>query len=338
MKDERLAKKIEELNTYIRLQMSSCRLCPRECGADRNGGETGRCGAGASILAARASLHMWEEPCISGEEGSGTVFFSGCSLGCCYCQNSRISEGEGFAVSEETLAEVFLKLQRQGANNINLVTAGHFLPQVGIALCLAKEEGLHIPIVYNSSGYEKAESLRLLEGLIDVWLPDLKYADPTTAQRYSSAADYPQVAKAALAEMVRQNEKAPDTGRLRPDSLVSADSENSSFIFDERGILQRGVVVRHLLLPGHVKEAEEIVSYLWNTYADRVLVSLMSQYTPMPSMKSDPLLGRTVTKREYEKLLDYALSLGIEEGFFQEGKAAKESFIPEFDGRGILDL
>lgn len=334
-----MKEKIAALREYIQERMFHCSLCPRECGADRLSGETGRCGAGSEILAARASLHMWEEPCISGKEGSGTVFFTGCPLGCIYCQNSRISAGAGgIAISEEKLAQVFLDLQERGANNINLVTAGHFAAQVGIALCLAKEQGLSIPIVYNSSGYEKVESLRLLEGLIDIWLPDLKYLDPETARQYSAAPDYPQIAMAALEEMVRQNESSrqTDPGRPEKDAMHIETTRTTGFYeYDSRGILKRGVIVRHLLLPGHVKEAKRILEYLWNTYGNRVLISIMSQYTPMPAMKEDPLLGRRVTRREYDRLLDHAFSLGITEGFFQEGEAAQESFIPEFDGRGI---
>ncbi len=360
--DRKMNDRISVLKKYMKDRMSHCSLCPRECGADRLGGETGMCGAGAEILAARASLHMWEEPCISGKEGSGTVFFTGCPLGCVYCQNSDISGGAGgIAISEEKLADVFLNLQERGANNINLVTAGHFIPQVGIALCIAKEHGLAIPVVYNSSGYEKVESLRLLEGLIDIWLPDFKYMNPETAAKYSAARDYPETAKAALAEMVRQNEPGIHEGREEKtaeeeqvenqaakvkvaedntieETLVGGRRTSGELLYDKRGMLKKGVIVRHLLLPGHVKEAEQIVDHLWHTYGDRILLSLMSQYTPMPCMKTDPLLGRTVTKREYGRLLDHVLSLGITDGFFQEGEAARESFIPEFDGRGILDL
>ena len=295
--------------------MRECRLCPRNCGVDRLGGQRGYCRVGAQLLVARAALHMWEEPCISGEEGSGTVFFSGCSLGCKFCQNREISGGKrGKEISVERLADIFLRLQGQGANNINLVTAGHYLPQTAAALRIAKTKGLAIPVVYNSSGYEKRESLKWLEGLVDIYLPDFKYMDGELAKKYSNAQDYPEAAKTALQEMVRQT--------------VSAQ-------FDERGRIRRGVIVRHLLLPGHVSDSKKVVEYLYNTYGNQIYISLMNQYTPMPAMEQDPLLSRKVTAREYGRLVDYALSLGLENGFLQEGETAKESFIPAFDGEGV---
>ncbi len=295
---------------------SGCMLCPRACGADRTVGKRGRCGVDDRIKVARAALHMWEEPCISGEEGSGAVFFSGCPLGCVYCQNREISRGErGETISEERLAEIFLELQQQKANNINLVTAGHFLPQVRDALLLAKRRGLRIPIVYNSSAYEKPEALLQLEGLVDVYLPDFKYMSSALAASYSKAPDYPQVATAAIREMVRQ----------RPEPQ-----------FDERGMMVAGVIVRHLLLPGQVREAKKIVQYLYEEYGNQIYISLMNQYTPMATLSDDPLLGRRVTKREYERLLSFAAELGVEQGFYQEGETARESFIPEFDCQGVL--
>ena len=295
--------------------MRECRLCPRNCGVDRLGGQRGYCRVGAQLLVARAALHMWEEPCISGEEGSGTVFFSGCSLGCKFCQNREISGGKrGKEISVERLADIFLRLQGQGANNINLVTAGHYLPQTAAALRIAKTKGLAIPVVYNSSGYEKRESLKWLEGLVDIYLPDFKYMDGELAKKYSNAQDYPEAAKTALQEMVRQT--------------VSAQ-------FDERGRISRGVIVRHLLLPGHVSDSKKVVEYLYNTYGNQIYISLMNQYTPMPAMEQDPLLSRKVTAREYGRLVDYALSLGLENGFLQEGETAKESFIPAFNGEGV---
>lgn len=294
----------------------ACRLCPRNCGVDRTAGQKGRCGVSAGIKVARAALHMWEEPCISGKGGSGTVFFSGCSLGCVYCQNREISGGEaGYEISGERLAEIFLELQDAGAENINLVTAGHYVPQVVRALERARARGLGLPVVYNSSGYEKTEMLRLLEGLVDVYLPDLKYMDEGLARRYSGAPDYPKVAQAALGEMVRQR-PAPE--------------------FDRKGMMTRGVIVRHLVLPGHVQEAKRVLTYLHGTYGDQIYISLMSQYTPMESVTEDPLLGRRVTRREYGRALEHALEIGVEQGFFQEGETAKESFIPPFDGVGVL--
>lgn len=301
----------EELQTMLK----ECHLCPRNCGVDRLAGQKGFCGVDAGIMVARAALHMWEEPCISGKEGSGAVFFSGCSLGCVFCQNRTISKGQsGKVITVEHLAELFLELQGQKANNINLVTAGHFLPQVRDALILAKEQRLTIPVVYNSSGYEKAEMLRYLEGLVDIYLPDLKYLEADLAGKYSHAKDYPEVAMKALEEMVRQV-RTPE--------------------FDERGMMKKGVIVRHLLLPGHVRNSKKVLEYLYGTYGDQIYISLMNQYTPMPAMKDDPQLSRKVTDREYDRLLDHAISFGVTNCFIQEGETAKESFIPEFNGEGI---
>lgn len=295
--------------------LKNCRLCPRNCGVNRLAGQRGYCGTDAGIKVARAALHMWEEPCISGREGSGAIFFSGCSLGCDYCQNRSISRGErGREVTVEDLAEIMLKLQNRQANNINLVTAGHYAPQIAGALRLAKKKGLGIPVVYNSSGYEKPETLQMLSGLVDVYLPDFKYLSPDLAKKYSHAGDYGEQVKAALEEMVRQ------AGGPR---------------FDGGGIMTGGVIVRHLLLPGHVEEAKRVVEYLFKTYGNQIYISLMNQYTPMPAMDGDPLLSRRVTRREYDRLTDYALSLGLEQGFIQEGETAGESFIPEFDGEGV---
>lgn len=295
--------------------MKECRLCPRNCGVNRLEGQRGFCGVDAEIMVARAALHMWEEPCISGKEGSGAVFFSGCSLGCGFCQNRTISRGQsGKKITLEHLVELFFQLQDQNANNINLVTAGQFLPQVAAALEMAKQQGLHIPIVYNSSGYEKAEILKMLDGLVDIYLPDFKYIDAELAKKYSHAGDYPQVVQAPLNEMVRQVGEAE---------------------FDSRGMMKKGVIVRHLLLPGHVKDSKNVLKYLYETYGDRIYISMMNQYTPMPAMKDDPLLSRKVTDREYERLIDHAISLGLNNGFIQEGETAKESFIPEFDGEGV---
>ena len=295
--------------------MEECRLCPRNCGVDRNSGQKGFCGVSAEVKIARAVLHMWEEPCISGKEGSGAVFFSGCALRCRFCQNRAISGGQqGKTVTVKRLADIFLELQEQNANNINLVTAGQFIPQVAEAIILARDQGLKIPVVYNSSGYESLTALKMLEGLVDIYLPDFKYMDPDLALKYSYAKDYPEVAKEALKEMVRQ------VGEPE---------------FDDRGMMQRGIIVRHLLLPGHVRDSQNILKYLIDTYGNRIYISLMNQYTPMPAMKEDPLLSRKVTEREYERLIDYGISLGLENGFIQEGETAKESFIPEFNGEGI---
>ena len=298
--------------------MKNCTLCPRRCGVNREASQTGYCRSGAGMRVARAALHMWEEPCISGKEGSGTVFFTGCSLRCRFCQNAEISDGNklaGVEVTPRRLSDIFLDLQAQGANNINLVTAGHVIVPCVHALRIAKQSGLSIPVVYNSSGYELPETLRLLEGLVDIYLPDFKFMDPELSRRYCHAPDYPETAKRAIEEMVRQTEKVPKAGAQ----------------FDERGIMKHGVIVRQLLLPGHVSDAKKIIGYLHSTYKDRIWISMMSQYTPMKAVKDDELLRRRVTKREYDRLIDYALSLGITNAFVQERDAAVESFIPAFD-------
>lgn len=294
---------------------SLCTLCPRDCKVDREGGQLGYCKMPAQIRAARAALHYWEEPCISGIEGSGAVFFSGCSLRCVFCQNYQISDGSvGKEISTEQLSQIFLNLQEKGANNINLVSAGHFLEHLIPALKKAKQKGLKIPVVYNSSAYEKPESLKRLSTLVDIWLPDFKYWNSLLAKKYSYAEDYPKWAKLAIQEMVRQA---------------------NGISFDERGILQRGVIVRHLVLPGHIDDSKDILEYLWDTYGNQIYVSIMSQYTPLPNVQQFPELNRTLTKAEYEEVVDYAQFLGMQQVYIQEGECAKESFIPLFDYEGI---
>ncbi len=295
--------------------LSDCTLCPRHCHVNRLLGQAGYCGQ-TTLKAARASLHMWEEPCISGTAGSGTVFFSGCNLRCIFCQNYHIALGEaGREISTKHLAEIFLSLQAQGANNINLVTPTHFVPQILLALQSAKGHGLTIPIVYNSSGYESTETLRLLEGYVDIYLPDFKYMDPALSLKYSHAQDYFTKAKESLAEMVRQ--------------------AGSPVFNPATGLMKRGVIVRHLLLPGHTKDSKKILRYLHTTYGNQIFISIMNQYTPLPQVKELPELNRRVSPAEYERVLDFALRIGIENGFFQEGETASDSFIPEFDERGL---
>lgn len=296
--------------------MSDCTLCPRRCHANRAAGQTGFCGQTAQLRAARAALHFWEEPCISGDCGSGTVFFSGCSLQCIFCQNHEIALGEsGKAISVERLSQIFLELQEKGAANINLVTAGHFIPQVCRALELSKADGLSIPIVYNTGSYEEAASLRLLEGLVDIWLPDLKYFSGDLSARYSSAPDYFQVATAAIAEMFRQTPAA---------------------VFDSgTGLMRRGIIVRHLMLPGQAADSKKILRYLHTTYGDAIYISIMNQYTPLAGVSGLPELNRRVTPEEYRRVLDFADRIGIENGFMQEDGTAAESFIPPFDYEGI---
>ena len=297
---------------------SSCTLCPRRCGADRAAGRTGFCGAGSTLKAARAALHYWEEPCISGTRGSGTVFFSGCTLKCCFCQNYPISaEGLGKEISVEHLAEIFLNLQEQGANNINLVTPDHYIPQIISAIDMARSRNFKLPFVYNCSGYETAEMIQLLDGYIDVYLPDFKFMSPDLSAKYSNAPDYPEHAKASISEMVRQ-------------------CGGDQTCFDDDGIMQRGVIVRHLQLPDHLDDSKSIITYLYNTYKDSIYISIMNQYTPMPGIENRfPELGRTITPSEYDELVDYAIDIGVENGFIQEGETAKESFIPAFDNEGV---
>ena len=320
-------------------KFTDCCLCPRNCHVDRTQGKTGYCGQTDQIRAARAALHMWEEPCISGDAGSGAVFFSGCPLGCVFCQNHSIAAGRlGKTIATERLAEIFLELQDQKAWNINRVTAGHFAPQVVRALELAKGQGLKLPIVYNTSGYEKVETLRMFEGLVDIYLPDFKYLSAELADAYSHAADYPQVAKLALQEMVRQVGSAQfeivsgeNSGRVTDELLTDVDYGDGEL---ER--MLQGVVVRHLVLPGYVEESKNVIRYLYETYGNQIYISIMNQYTPMSGIEVQyPELGRKITLREYDEVVDYAIESGVENGFIQEGETAEESFIPEFDTSGV---
>lgn len=293
----------------------NCLLCPRKCGINRAAGQTGVCGVSAEIRVARAALHYWEEPCISGEKGSGAVFFSGCSLHCVFCQNREISDGKvGKIISKERLRDIFLELKAKGANNINLVTPGQYIPDIVWAVSDARRYGMELPIVYNTSGYENADELKQLEEIVDVYLPDFKYMDSALSAKYSRAKDYPSVAKQAISEMVRQQPRV--------------------VIDDATGLIQKGVIVRQLLLPGHVNDAKAILKYLHDTYQDSIYISMMSQFTPI-ALKDYPEINRTVTRREYERLVDYALEIGITNAFIQEGDVAKDSFIPAFDCEGV---
>lgn len=301
---------MKNMNKY-----ENCLLCPRKCGINRRTGQTGVCGVSSEIKVARAALHYWEEPCISGKRGSGAVFFSGCSLHCVFCQNREISDGKaGKVISKERLSDIFIELAGKGANNINLVTPGQYIPDIVWAVNDAKSRGMKLPIIYNTSGYENVTELKLLEGIVDVYLPDFKYMDSTLSARYSRAKDYPSVAKQALSEMVRQ----------QPEVVID----------DATGLIQKGVIVRQLLLPGHVNDAKAVLKYLYDTYRDHVYISMMSQFTPI-ALKDYPEINRTVTKREYERLVNYALEIGITNAFIQEGDVAKDSFIPAFDCEGV---
>ena len=348
-------------------EYEKCELCPRKCGVDRRKA-VGFCCVGAEPLVARAALHMWEEPCVSGKEGSGTVFFAGCTLGCVFCQNaaiSRVNENRaghltadtaqdaeiprptenrserrpadtaqnaeisretsiapknstavGKIISADRLSEIFLELQGKGANNINLVTPTMFYPHVIAAVHAAREKGLNIPILCNTGGYELPETVEKLAGTIDIWMPDFKYLDPKLSLKYSRAADYSVFAKASLKKMV---------------SLVPRAE------YDERGMMRRGVIVRHLLLPGCLAESKRVLDYLFAEYGNEIVYSLMSQYTPTAALDREkfPSLSRRVTTYEYDRLIDHALSLGITNAYTQYGKPAKESFIPDFDGTGV---
>jgi putative pyruvate formate lyase activating enzyme len=298
--------------------MNQCTLCPRNCAVNRKKGERGSCGQTSELKVARAALHFWEEPCISGESGSGAVFFSGCALHCVFCQNREIADGTvGKNISIERLAEIFLELAKQGANNINLVTPGHFTPQIIRAVERARDQGLTLPIVYNTSSYETVDNIKSLDGIVDIYLPDFKYMDAGLSAKYSHAGDYSTVAKAAVAEMVRQ------TG-------AAEFYEN-----DTDGIMKKGTIIRHLLLPGCIKDAKQIIRYLYETYGDTVYISIMNQFTPLPQLAAYPELNRKITKQEYEEVVDYAIALGVENGFIQEGDTAEESFIPDFDCSGV---
>ena len=300
--------------------LQQCKLCPRDCKVNRELGQTGVCGVPAQPKVARAALHFWEETCISGTKGSGTVFFSGCSMHCVFCQNQEIAQGvSGKEIPKERLVEIFLELQEQGANNINLVTPGHYVPHIEWSVEQARNQGLRIPIVYNTSSYEKVDTLKQLEGIVDVYLPDFKYWDPQLAAKYSNAPDYPEVAKAAIAEMVRQQPEA-------------------EFVYDKEQdleLMQKGVIVRQLLLPGQLKDAKRIIQYLHETYGNQIYLSLMSQYTPLAHVEKYPELNRKVDRRSYERYVDYAIEIGVENGYIQEEDVAEESFIPAFNGEGV---
>ena len=291
-----------------------CELCPRKCGVNRYE-KAGFCKVYAMPKIGRASLHHWEEPCISGTGGSGTVFFSGCTLRCCYCQNYELSRGnEGVVTDEKQLAKIFLKLQSDGAHNINLVTAEHYAPSVKAAVTEAKKKGLTIPVILNSSGYVSLNTLELLKDVIDVYLVDFKYMEPGLSRLYSMAEDYPLVAWKALEKM----------SMLKPRP-----------VFDESGIIQSGVIVRHLCLPGHIEDSKKVIKKVFEKYKDKAVLSIMSQYTPMRECGFENLLRR-LSDKEYDNVIDFCISLGIEDAYIQEGEAASESFIPVFDGNGVV--
>jgi len=307
---------IEELNNPSLLNMlENCNLCPRKCFVNRLDGKLGYCRASKDVKVAKVSLHHWEEPCISGKLGSGTIFFSNCNLRCVFCQNYKIShEGIGKTVSIKRLSEIFLEQQKRGALNINLVTPTHYVPQIIEALKLAKASGLNIPILYNSSGYENIETIRALRGFIDVYLPDLKYYGDKYALKYSNAPNYFNTASKVIAEMVSQ------VGEVK---------------LDDRGIIKKGVIIRHLMLPGLLFDSKKVIDFIYTTFSDDVYISLMNQYTPMLTSDKYPEINKTLNPNHYDALIDYCLSQGITKCFIQESGTSSKAFIPDFDLSGV---
>ncbi len=334
---------------------TECTLCARRCRVDRTSGARGVCGQGAEMRAARAALHLWEEPVISGVYGSGAVFFSGCNLRCVFCQNHDIAIGDvGKEITVERLCEIFFELKTKGAHNINLVTGTPYIPHIAEAIKLAKDKGFDLPFVFNCGGYEDVDALKMLDGLIDIYLPDLKYYSPELSLRYSKAADYFERAAAAIAEMYRQvgspileersNEEEGTAKSVHFEDAVSGSEERVRTAYDNPPLMKKGVIVRHLLLPGCTKDSKKILRYLHETYGDNIYISIMNQYTPLEHITNGyndngelkyPELTRKVTDEEYDRVVDFALKLGIENAFIQEGDTAKESFIPAFDYEGI---
>ena len=293
--------------------LKNCCLCPRKCGINRYE-QKGYCGANNKLKIAHYSLHMWEEPVISGDTGSGTIFFSNCNMKCMYCQNKKISlDGYGKYTSLKRLEEIMMELQEKGANNINLVTPTHYVPQIAKVLKKIKHKTLNIPVVYNTSSYENVGTLMMMNNLVDIYLADLKYYDDELALKYSFCTDYFETATMAIDEMYRQ------VGSLQ----VSED-----------GLLKKGVIVRVLILPGHIEDAKNIINYLYKTFGDSIIISIMNQYTPVNKCKYDNL-NRKVSDEEYNEVIDFAAELGVINAFVQDGDTAEESFIPEFDKNNI---
>ncbi|KAA5808059.1 radical SAM protein [Thermoanaerobacterium thermosaccharolyticum] len=292
-----------------------CNICPRNCNVDRST-KIGFCGMLSEIKVAKAYLHEWEEPCISGTRGSGTVFFTGCNLKCVFCQNYKISQGNfGVSVSSEKLADIFMNLEKSGAHNINLVSPTIFIPKIKESIIIARNNGLSIPIVYNSNAYENVESLKTLDGLIDIYLPDLKYYGDETAIKYSKAPHYFEFATKAILEMYRQ------VGYP---------------VFDNDGIMKKGIIIRHLILPGKLDETKEILKWISDNLPKEIYVSLMGQYTPFYNANKYQELNRRISNKEYEEAIEYFFEIGLENGFVQDDESASESFIPDFDLEGVL--
>jgi putative pyruvate formate lyase activating enzyme len=299
-------------------ELRNCMLCPRNCSVDRTSNKAGFCKFGSKVTLARVSLHHWEEPCLSGKNGSGTIFFSGCNLKCVFCQNNAIShKGVGMEISIERLSEIFIEQQSNGAHNINLVTPTHFVPQIIEAIKIARSDGLKLPIVYNSSGYENIETIKALKGYIDIYLPDFKYFNDKYSIKYSNAPNYFSIASKAIEEMYNQVGSAS---------------------FDTDGMMKKGVIIRHLMLPGILFDSKKIIDYIYTTFGDDVYISLMNQYTPVNNLEKYPEINKPLNPKHYESLIDYCLSLGIKNAFIQEEGTVSESFIPEFDLRGVRKL
>lgn len=295
--------------------LESCKLCPKNCSVNRLNGKIGFCKCRDLIDVARVSLHMWEEPCITGTNGSGTVFFSGCNLNCVFCQNHEISqEGIGKSITIRRLSEIFLEEQERGAHNINLVSPTHFVPQIIESIKIARKNGLKLPIAYNSNGYENVSTIKELSGYIDIYMPDLKYMNDKYAIKYSHAKDYFKFASKAIDEMVKQNPKP---------------------VFDNNGLMTKGVIIRHLMLPGLLFDSKKIIDYIYNKYGDNVYISIMNQYTPMFKSKDYPEINKPLNPKHYDSLINHCINLGIKNAFIQEEGTVKESFVPHFDLRGV---
>ncbi len=293
------------------MKLEKCDICPRDCNVNRKQGKKGWCQCDDSIQIALASIHKFEEPCISGNKGSGTIFFSHCNLNCIYCQNYEISQqGKGRKITIEELAKLFLKQQSKGVHNINLVTPTMYAYQIKEALKIAKANGLHIPVIYNTNGYEKVETLKELEGYIDVYLPDLKYAGDELSKKYSKVDHYFEAATKAIQEMHRQV---------------------GTPIFDENGIIQKGLMIRHLILPNHLQNTKRILKWVKENMEEGTYISVMAQYFPTFLAKQDPLLNRKLTKKEYKEIENYLYTLNLENGYIQELGDHEEEYVPNFD-------
>lgn len=319
----------------------NCRLCPRNCQVNRKV-QHGYCGQTEQIRVARAALHYWEEPCISGKSGSGAVFFSGCPLHCIFCQNSQIANGTvGTAITPERLAEIFLELQEQGANNINLVTPTQFVPQIIRAVERARRDGMKLPIVYNTGSYEQVDTIRALEGIVDIYLPDLKYYASELSAAYANAPDYFSCATQVIQEMVRQTGMPCFYQKKQGESWHKMSAEEYNRIAtdetqsEEEFLMAKGTIVRHLLLPTHLADSRRILQYLHKTYGNQIYISMMSQYTPITHQERYTELNAPVSDAAYQNLVSYAQKLGVRQAFFQDGAVAQESFIPSFDGTGV---